>query len=232
MPAHPIRIISFDATGILFEPDPSIGAIYADVLASFDIHLPANELDRRFATEFHKARSQPLARVNEEAERMRWKQIVRGILREHYNEPIFQALGQAFSSGENWKRVPQIRTVLRQLRRDGFRLIIVSNWDRRIHTLLEALKLKTFFQDVFISSQIGVEKPSPEIFRLVARHLDAPAQALLHVGDNREEDLEAAAQAGWKSLLVNRRIPPGVDPKCVLPSIAALPPLLHRGHLS
>ena len=227
MPAKPIQIISFDATGILFEPVTSIGAIYAKVLASFDIHLPANELDQRFSTEFHKARSQPLARVSEEAERMRWKQIVRGILREHYTEPIFQALGQAFSSGENWKRVPQIRTVLRQLRRDGYRLIIVSNWDRRIHPLLKALKLRTFFQDVFISSQLGVEKPSPEIFRLVAHRLNVPAQAILHVGDSREEDLEAAAQAGWKSLLVNRRVPPGVDPNCVLPSIAALPPFLN-----
>lgn len=229
MTSFPIRIISFDATGILFEPNPSVGAIYAKVLDSFGIHLPAGELNRRFATEFHKARSQPLARVTEEAELIRWKQIVRGILQEYYTESIFQALGQAFASGENWKRVPQVRTVLRQLRRDGFRLIIVSNWDRRIYDLLEALKLRAFFQDVFISSQIGVEKPSPEIFRLVARHLDSPAQALLHVGDSREEDLEAAARAGWKSLLVNPQIPPGVDPKCVLPSIAALPPLLRRG---
>lgn len=232
MPANPIRIISFDATGILFEPDPSVGAIYAEVLASFDIHLPPDELDRRFIAEFHKARSQPLALVTEEAEWMRWKKIVRGILREHYTETIFQALGQAFASGENWKRIPQIGTVLRQLRSDGFQLIIVSNWDRRIYSLLEALKLRTFFQEVFISSQLGVEKPSPEIFRLVARRLNAPAQALLHVGDSREEDLEAAAQAGWKSLLINRQIPPGVDPKRVLSSIATLPALLRRGDLS
>lgn len=228
MPSSAIRIISFDATGILFRPHPSIGAIYAKVLADFDIDLPERELDRRFATEFHKARSHPLAHVTEEAELNRWKQIVRGILQQHYSETIFRALALAFASGQHWRRVPQVRTVLRQLGQDGYRLIVVSNWDCRIYTILQDLKLMTYFRDIFISSQIGVEKPSPEVFRLVARRLATPPQALLHVGDSREEDLEAAARAGWKSLLINREIPPGVDPKSVLPSIAALPRFLEE----
>ena len=229
MPLSRIRVISFDATGLLFRPHPSLGGIYAKALATFDIHLPVRELDRRFATEFRKARSRPLARVTEEAELKRWRQIVRGILREHYSEAIYQALAQAFASGQHWRRIPQVRTVLRELRGQGYRLVIVSNWDRRIYPILEDLKLKPYFQEVFISSQLGMEKPSPDVFRLVARRLHTPPQALLHVGDSPEEDLTAAARAGWNSLLISPEIPPGVDPHNVLPSIAALPSRLEIG---
>ena len=226
MPPNLIQIISFDATGVLFEPNPSIGAIYSQVLDSFDIHLSEDELDRRFLVEFHKVRSKPVSSITEASELVRWRQVVKGILGEYYSEPIFKAFWQAFESGENWKRMPKVEAVLQQLRDDGFRLIVVSNWDKRIYSILDQLKIRPFFEAVFISSELGVEKPSPEVFNRVAQDLNAPIEAFLHVGDSRREDLEAPAQVGWKSLLISQRIPTGINPERVLRSISQLPPWL------
>jgi len=87
-----ITTISFDATGTLFDPLPSIGAIYAEVLQENGIFLSEPELEMRFMSEFHKSRAQTLSLINEVTERERWKRVVEGILREEYTEAVFNSL--------------------------------------------------------------------------------------------------------------------------------------------
>ena len=46
-----IQTISFDATGTLFDPVPSIGGIYAEVLHNHGVFLTEPELEMRFMAE-------------------------------------------------------------------------------------------------------------------------------------------------------------------------------------
>ena len=226
MGIHSTETISFDATGTLFDPFPSIGAIYAEVLHKQGVYLSEPELEMRFLSEFHKSRAVPLESVNDTLERERWIEVVQGILRDDYSEAIFESLWESLGRGNHWKPKPRLLKTLQSLQDLRFKLVIVSNWDNRLLKILEDLKLDSFFDQVFLSTELGVEKPSDQIFRTVAETLNASPSTLLHIGNSPVNDFKPAIRAGWNALLLHNRIPHGMEPGCVLGSIDQLPQVL------
>jgi putative hydrolase of the HAD superfamily len=221
-----ITTISFDATGTLFDPLPSIGAIYAEVLQENGIFLSEPELEMRFMSEFHKSRAQTLSLINEVTERERWKRVVEGILREEYTEAVFNSLWNSLGEGYRWKTKPKLKTTLHHLKELGFKLIVVSNWDQRLHRILANLNITKYFDQIFISTELGVEKPSEDIYRKVASELDSDSTSFLHLGNSPSNDLKPALRAGWNALLLHNRIPHGLEPGNVLGSLDQLPEIL------
>lgn len=69
-----------------------------------------------------------------------------------------------------------------------FRLAVISNFDGRLRMILEQLGIAKFFPHIFVSSEVGADKPDPEIFRRALKFLDLPADQALHVGDDPERD--------------------------------------------
>jgi putative hydrolase of the HAD superfamily len=49
---------------------------------------------------------------------------------------------------------------------------------------------------MFISSEVGADKPDPEIFRRALNVMHLSANEVLHVGDDPERDWKAAAAVG------------------------------------
>ncbi|MCB1124117.1 MAG: HAD-IA family hydrolase [Verrucomicrobiae bacterium] len=226
MSFHAIRTISFDVTGTLIDPFPSIGAIYAEVLHRHGLFLTEADLEMRFMSAFHKSRMEPLEPVSEKAEKARWQTIIQNILLEHFSEEIFEDLWLTLGESRHWKPKPRLFRTLESLLQDGFDLIVVSNWDARLHGLLSALKLTPYFSRVFISTEVGLEKPSPAFFQTVAGKLGAASETLLHVGNSQAEDYRPALRSDWNALLLNNRIPYGMEPGAVLGSIDQLPEVL------
>jgi putative hydrolase of the HAD superfamily len=226
MSFNSICTISFDATGTLFDPVPSIGGIYAEVLQEHGIFLTEPELEMRFMAEFHKSRSIPMESVDELREKNRWQTVVRGILAENYSEEIFDNLWQTMAEGDRWKTKQRLFRTLQALKDEAFRLVVVSNWDQRLHRILSALKLTPYFERVFLSTELGLEKPSESMYRKVAEELDADPSTLLHIGNSQSNDYWPALRTGWNTLLLNNRIPHGMEPGTVLGSIDQLPEVL------
>jgi putative hydrolase of the HAD superfamily len=84
------------------------------------------------------------------------------------------------------------------------RLAVISNFDGRLRTILRNLGVADFFEHLFISSEVGAEKPSPEIFRQALATMDVDPSACLHVGDDEVRDGNGARQAGLAVFLVDR----------------------------
>jgi putative hydrolase of the HAD superfamily len=85
--------------------------------------------------------------------------------------------------------------VLEQLR-PRFQLAVISNFDGRLRFILQNLGISKYFLHVFISSELGADKPDPEIFRRAVTMMHLNADEVLHVGDDPERDWKAAAAAG------------------------------------
>ena len=221
-----IHTISFDATGTLFDPMPSIGGIYADVLHQHGVFISEPELEMRFMAEFHKSRTMPMPMINEEQERQRWHAVVNNMLGDDFSDVIFEDLWQTLGEGFRWKPKSKVFPTLSALKELGFRLIVSSNWDGRLHAILKQLKLEPYFDDVFLSTELGYEKPSEEFYTSISKALMADPIHLLHIGNSPANDYKPALRAGWNALLLHNRIPHGMEPGTVLGSIDQLPEVL------
>ncbi|MCX8184166.1 MAG: HAD family hydrolase [Sulfolobales archaeon] len=66
--------------------------------------------------------------------------------------------------------------------------------------------LKYFDLTVF-SDEVGLQKPSREIFEYIAEKFGVSTREIVHVGDSLENDLAGALISGSKAILVNRNSP-------------------------
>ncbi|MDA0347954.1 MAG: HAD-IA family hydrolase [Verrucomicrobia bacterium] len=226
MSFNTIHTISFDATGTLFDPFPSIGAIYSEILQEHGVSISEPDLEMRFMVEFHKSRNLPMKSIDETSEKNRWRCVLESILKEDYSEAIFDSLWETMGQGNRWKAKPMLRRTLQALKEAGFRLVVVSNWDNRLYRILSDLNIDGYFDQVFISTELGAEKPSEEVFTRVSRNLAAAPRTLLHIGNSPANDFKPAIRAGWNALLLHNRIPHGLEPGNVLGSIDQLPEVL------
>ncbi len=119
-----------------------------------------------------------------------------------------------------------VRPCLDRLRRDGYRLAVVSNWDISLHRSLREFGLYDYFDVVVASMEEGVEKPDPALFEVALGRMKVSADETLHVGDNPLDDLIGAKRAGMRCLLIDRSQP--CSSKTVLNTLADLPEAMRR----
>ena len=83
-----------------------------------------------------------------------------------------------YAKPEAWEMYPEVLEVLHALRDYPVDLVVLSNWDARLHTVLDGLGLGEYLPQRFISSELGWEKPNPAIYRHVADVLRLPPKSL------------------------------------------------------
>jgi putative hydrolase of the HAD superfamily len=202
-----VTAITFDAGGTLLHPHPSVGLVYREVAARHGRDYDTDELETRFRAAFKSVSKDPRVLDPEARERDFWSRVVRETIPPDRKAPddfdaFFAELFESFAHASRWRVFPQAEKTLGLLAARGYRLGVLSNWDRRLRTVLAETGLERYFHAVLISSEVGVEKPDAGIFRAAERALGAKPSACLHVGDSRKHDLEGAHAAGWKALLV------------------------------
>ncbi|MER6444187.1 HAD family hydrolase [Streptomyces venezuelae] len=106
---------------------------------------------------------------------------------------LAQALYDRHMSPAAWRPYPDTERTLRELRRRGLPVAVVSNigWDLR--PVFRAHGLDELVDAYVLSYELGTQKPDPVIFRAACDRLGlAPADVLM-VGDSREADGGARA---------------------------------------
>ncbi|KJH47807.1 HAD hydrolase, REG-2-like, family IA [Dictyocaulus viviparus] len=140
-----------------------------------------------------------------------WKRVVLGCLEEAIGESIprekavdiAKDLFEFYATANAWHIVdPKLEAVINNIRWSGISVVIVSNFDGRLKKILQELDLYSLFDFIVASGEVGVEKPSPNIFRLVTNHYQLLSSSeLLHIGDSVENDYLAAKNFGANALL-------------------------------
>lgn len=114
-----------------------------------------------------------------------------------------------------------VAPALTELRARGLRLVVVSNWDCSLPEVLEQTGTTSLVDEVVASAVVGAAKPDPRIFEAALSAAGCAAAEALHVGDSVAHDLEGAAAAGIRALLLDRDGRSGD-----IASLAELPALL------
>jgi putative hydrolase of the HAD superfamily len=200
-----------DAMGTLIGLRASVGTSYAEASADHGITVDAAEIDRALPRVLRQAPPLAFPGLSGEAllaaERRWWGERI---------EEVLQAAGGAqaplalqhqlfdrFADPSLWLVYEDVPDRLAHWHRSGLRLAVVSNFDQRLHGLLEGLGLARWMEVVVVSSQAGAAKPSPEPFRQALASLGLGPDQAWHVGDS-PEDADGARAAGLRCLLVRR----------------------------
>ena len=93
--------------------------------------------------------------------------------------------------------------VLRELKRRGYRLGVISNADGTVERLLDDMGLLGHFEFVIDSTSVGVEKPDPRIFRMALERMGIEPHEAVYVGDVYEIDVAGARAAGIRAFLID-----------------------------
>ncbi len=204
-----IEAILFDAGGTLLRVRSSVGDVYAEVALEYGVDVEPASLNRAFANAWATSLQRSRARGHRSSDailRHEWRTIVAETFGDTVPEEVFPqlfaALYDRFRCASAWEVVPGARASLEFLRRTGVQMAILSNWDQRLPQTLRELELLDFFDELFISYDIGVEKPHPRMFEAAIQRYACVPEKILVVGDSLERDILAARRLGLRTLWI------------------------------
>jgi putative hydrolase of the HAD superfamily len=206
-----LKAVFFDALGTLFYLTNTVGRHYALAGADIGLKLDPHQLDDAFYSAWKKMpRRAAIAGPRENDDKGWWRDLVNLVLdqvapslSEIDRDNFFEIAYEHFAEPSVWELYPEVAGVLEQLQ-PRFQLAVISNFDGRLRFILQRLGISKFFADIFISSEIGADKPDPEIFRRALKLIDLKPNEVLHVGDDPERDWEAASAAGLSTFRLDR----------------------------
>lgn len=204
-------VIFFDAAGTLIGLARPAGWHYALIARRHGLEADEERMESAFRKVW-KARPVRAASAGPriEDDRPWWRALALDVL--HEAEPAsrkidenawFEELYAHFAEPGVWVLYEDVTRCLDRLA-GRYRLAVISNFDRRLLRVLEELGVAAKFERLFISSEIGCEKPDPGIFRRALNVMNVDAGRCLHVGDDPERDWEGAAAAGIPVFRVSR----------------------------
>ncbi|WP_286166411.1 HAD family hydrolase [Bacillus sp. E(2018)] len=142
--------------------------------------------------------------TQEEYRRKRLVSSLRAVGLSHFSDQEMVRYQQLFENNVHLfvEPYPWIQDIFRNLKRNQILYGIISNGDTDVQrNKIKQLHLDFPESHIYISSEINVAKPSPEIFHLVKKNVKA--SAFFYVGDSYSLDMVPAIQADWTAIWWN-----------------------------
>jgi putative hydrolase of the HAD superfamily len=193
--------VLLDALGTLVALEPPAPRLCVELADRFGLKVGLEEASRAIGAEIAYYR----AHLNEGRDRESVAE-----LRNRCASVLADALGvqlpltDALLASLSFVAFDDASVALRELREDGMRLVVVSNWDWSLHEVLEHVGLAPLLDGVVTSAEVGFRKPGGEIFERALQLAGVPAARAIHVGDSFEEDVVGARAAGIEPVLIRR----------------------------
>lgn len=203
-----IRFVFFDAGETLLRPEPSFPELLSRVLTSrgHDV-TPERALEgaRSVSGHFRRVEGKNVS-TDADASRRFWTALYTDLLDELGidDDGGPEALFETFSDPASYELFPDALTALEELADAGYRLGVISNFERWLERLLRRLEVLPHFDVVAISGAVGWEKPDPRIFEWAVERTGLPPEACAHVGDQPYFDADAAIDCGLEGILLDR----------------------------
>jgi putative hydrolase of the HAD superfamily len=207
-----LKAIFFDAAGTLIHLPKGVGFHYAIVGKSMGLELDEHALGASFISVWKRMPPRPATgepRQNDDKDW--WRDLVERVLdqvapamKDLDRDNFFELAYEHFAEAGVWELYPEVSDVLAALR-SRFELSVISNFDGRLRMILEHLGVTKYFRHIFLSSELGADKPDPMIFRLAIKASGFWPNEVLHAGDDPERDWKAAASAGLEVFRLDRK---------------------------
>lgn len=94
----------------------------------------------------------------------------------------------------------RLLTYISSLKESGFKTGLLSNNSVEVAQRLRSAGQDSYFDSFIISAEVGMTKPDPEIFEMLAEQLDVEMHELIFVDDS-PQSLSTAEQCGFTPIL-------------------------------
>jgi putative hydrolase of the HAD superfamily len=197
------KAIFFDAAGTLIRLKKSVGWNYALVAQRQGLELEAGALDRAFAQVWKEMPLRPATgQPRPDDDKAWWRDLVERVLDRVSTEidpldrdTFFETAYGRFAEAGVWKLYPEVPEVL-EILAHRFELAVVSNFDGRLRLILNHLGVAKYFRHIFLSSELGADKPDSLIYQRSLELSGFSSKEVLHAGDDPKRDWDGASRAG------------------------------------
>lgn len=187
-----VRCILFDLDGTLYESPEYCKRLEAEIVKVVSEEL---DLDEAHARRILNDRRKKIGTLTRTIEGL-------GIDRKFFYQTIAKRVEPRLYISPD----QQTRKTIRHLRKNGFRIGLVSNSGRPlVQKILGALHLELNLFDVIVTSTEAQPKPSQEPFRLAMERIGCRGKDTVYVGDREEAELRPAHELRLRTVLVSRR---------------------------
>jgi putative hydrolase of the HAD superfamily len=207
-----IQAVFFDVGNTLLYPHPSVSEVCRQVLAEAGhVHdLSAIDALMPLVDEYYEDRYRTDDTFwTDEAETSQvwvgmYSLLCRRLGIADEPERIASRVYEEFGRADRWRAYDDVEPAIRRLRERGLKVGIISNWDRRLGSLLDGLGLGELLDTVVVSADVGLRKPDPRIFELACARLEIEPAEAAHVGDHHYADVLGATAVGMTAVLIDR----------------------------
>jgi putative hydrolase of the HAD superfamily len=207
-----IKVIFFDAGGTILEPYPTFAEAFARICRAHGHEVSPREVQSLFhrigpnVAEVAQETGVPNPTTSAEGSQVFWRHLYTRFLAalEITDDALRDDLLTTFSDKASYKLFPEVLSSFEELRQSGYRLGLISNFERWLEEVLIEEKAGDIFDVKVISGIEGVEKPDPHIYRVAIERAGVRADECVHVGDSIANDLEPATAVGMKAVMIDR----------------------------
>ncbi|HYO61202.1 MAG TPA: HAD-IA family hydrolase [Actinomycetota bacterium] len=203
----------FDAGETILYPHPSFSELFASVVTEAGTPVDAADVERvrrRLAPHLVDMAEDSGAEggisLSEESSTRFWTFLYRRFLQElgHDDESLVDRLFAVFSSTSTYRLYDDVLPALKAVSDGGYRLGLISNFERWLEEMLVELEVGHVFDVAVISGIEGVEKPDASIYERALEKAGVEASRAVHVGDSPGLDVEPARSVGIATVLLDR----------------------------
>lgn len=108
----------------------------------------------------------------------------------------------------NLQLFQEVPELLGTMKNNGYKIGIITNGPiEHQFNKIKSLGLTQYIKRewIFISDEVGLAKPNPQVFSHVAQEVKILPSELLYIGDSWTNDVVAPSEAGWQSIWYNHR---------------------------
>lgn len=206
------EIVFFDAGETLLRPFPSFPELFTRVAgeAGYRISIEeARSVQDRLAPHLVELADETGIEnpsLDPEDSLRFWSHLYRSLLAEFSirDESLVARLYETFSSTSSYKLFDDALPSLERLKAAGYRLGLISNFERWLEEMLTEFEIGHHFEVSVISGIEGVEKPDEGIYRAAIEKAGVDPRDAVHVGDSPANDIDPAAAVGLRPVLLDR----------------------------
>lgn len=207
-----IEAVFFDVGNTLLKPHPSVTHVVREVLAEAGYVRDSQAIDALMpmvdAYYEDRYREDDTFWTDEERTSQVWVGMYSLLCRKLEivadAESLAMRVYEEFGDAGRWVAYDDVMPALERLRQAGIKIGLISNWDRRLSTIVAGLGLDVHIDTIVSSADVGLHKPDPRIFEMAAQRLGVSPIRAVHVGDHLYADVVGANAAGMTPVLIDR----------------------------